>query len=347
MKTLSLSFLPSFLWILLLLVVLPLSTHAQDNIIEIKLGNSPSNSLTGKVREVTLIWSCHEKFTGLPVNCEVYQEVVGVKTPTECSAPDEAETVDKCNDGGHTAHAGDRPLGKLKNPADVISSPFKVLSMQFVNPDINMVVVDHEVPEVGGVMFVFGELVLPRGFHCEDLCYREDRWRAEGYVNVGERNLKQLSDPAPSDFYRKVRGGPPPVPGVDPLHFDAVAFAGSPFTLASIPILAQNYFLSSGGRLLSVNDMSLPKGGLFDIKGDWKPDHKSHREGNDADINRRDPTTSENLGDCDFDHALRLAVDRTLPPLKRADGELTALYCEDGTGNRHIDFKESLISLTE
>ncbi len=35
---------------------------------------------------------------------------------------------------------------------------------------------------------------------------------------------------------------------------------------------------------LWVNDMSLPAGGLFDINGNWKESHSSHREGKDVDI---------------------------------------------------------------
>ncbi|MDE0022539.1 MAG: penicillin-insensitive murein endopeptidase [Candidatus Poribacteria bacterium] len=39
-----------------------------------------------------------------------------------------------------------------------------------------------------------------------------------------------------------------------------------------------------GNDQLWVNDMSLPAGGLFDIRGNWKKSHSSHREGKDVDI---------------------------------------------------------------
>jgi murein endopeptidase len=37
-------------------------------------------------------------------------------------------------------------------------------------------------------------------------------------------------------------------------------------------------------QLLFINDMSLPYGGLFDVNGDWKTPHKTHRIGKSADI---------------------------------------------------------------
>jgi hypothetical protein len=35
---------------------------------------------------------------------------------------------------------------------------------------------------------------------------------------------------------------------------------------------------------LNINDISLERGGLFDIKGNWSPPHKTHREGRDTDV---------------------------------------------------------------
>ena len=39
------------------------------------------------------------------------------------------------------------------------------------------------------------------------------------------------------------------------------------------------------GDKLRLNDFSLVWGGLFDINNNWSTDHKSHRFGQDADIN--------------------------------------------------------------
>jgi hypothetical protein len=42
-----------------------------------------------------------------------------------------------------------------------------------------------------------------------------------------------------------------------------------------------------GGGELGVNDMSLEKGGLFDVSGKWRTPHSEHRDGKDADIDRK------------------------------------------------------------
>lgn len=104
-----------------------------------------------------------------------------------------------------------------------------------------------------------------------------------------------------------------------------------------LPLIAENYFVLSG-RLLSINDMSLIKGGLFDIDAQWTTPHSSHREGKDADINR------EGIG-CDQDRDLRTAVDQLLNKVKTSSGKLrSALLCEPcpSTGTdcrKHIDFE--------
>jgi hypothetical protein len=35
---------------------------------------------------------------------------------------------------------------------------------------------------------------------------------------------------------------------------------------------------------MRINDVSLPYGGLFDVNGDWRDPHVSHRSGKDVDI---------------------------------------------------------------
>ena len=54
--------------------------------------------------------------------------------------------------------------------------------------------------------------------------------------------------------------------------------------LAELLALYQQFY----GAGLYVNDMSLPKGGLFDISGHWVPAHQSHRRGIDVDMHIRD-----------------------------------------------------------
>lgn len=53
-----------------------------------------------------------------------------------------------------------------------------------------------------------------------------------------------------------------------------------------------------GGQYLKlgINDMSLPKGGLFDICNNWQPGHKSHRKGTSVDIDSTNTELFNNPG---------------------------------------------------
>lgn len=250
------------------------------------------------------------------------------------------------------------PPGKVKFDADEL--PFDKLAVKgntLATPPLTLAKVTHTVPQASGVLRITGFLTMPRigrtrWFCVTDQCFDFNGMVFDGTVDVRVRNLRQLRDPTPfpddgtlpppSALYEKSRRE-------DQNHLDEVAFAGTAFTLQTLPLIAEHYF-SSSGRILSVNDISLPKGGVFDLKLNWKggqrnPDgtltrfgHVEHREGNDVDINRRDPISGIEL-DCKPDHALRLAVDQFLEPQKRKDNRLTALLCESRGRNKHLDME--------
>ena len=83
-------------------------------------------------------------------------------------------------------------------------------------------------------------------------------------------------------------------------------------------------------RKLSINDLSLPNGGLFDLNGLWNTakGHDTHRHGNDADINRTDGGGV--LKNCEDDKKLKEAV-------SKIGAGIPTLLCESG-GRKHIDF---------
>jgi len=47
--------------------------------------------------------------------------------------------------------------------------------------------------------------------------------------------------------------------------------------------------------ILVINDISLPNGGLFDVKGNWQPEHSSHRNGRDVDVRTELPNEREGI----------------------------------------------------
>lgn len=60
--------------------------------------------------------------------------------------------------------------------------------------------------------------------------------------------------------------------------------------------IALNY-VQKGGEKIYINDMSLPYGGLFDIRGNWQSPHRTHRTGTNADVSGGGPGGSFMLPD--------------------------------------------------
>lgn len=211
------------------------------------------------------------------------------------------------------------------NPAPLVVEGFT--SPNSVQP---YAVVSHDLPIASGNISAEAHVQLPFLWVCVAGCYTRTSWFYDRTIDIGVRNLAVL--PNNQNLYLKVRGE-------DAFHLDEVAFYGAAITLQMLPLVAQDYLLLSG-ITLSANDMSLPKGGLFDIRGDWDTPHSSHREGRDADINR-------GVFDCFEDLELRTAVDQLLRRVTQSNGTTrSALLCEPcGRGpnaplcRKHIDFE--------
>ena len=76
----------------------------------------------------------------------------------------------------------------------------------------------------------------------------------------------------------------------DPYH--PKVHYGTPAMLQGIRELAKAFF-NEYNKKVEVNDMSLPKGGLFDLNGDWTIPHRTHRAGINADIQTRKMSETE------------------------------------------------------
>jgi murein endopeptidase len=137
-------------------------------------------------------------------------------------------------------------------------------------------------------------------------------------VDVSVPGLEQL--PADGENYQIVRGGTETHPQ---------GTYAKPETIETLLEIAKNYREISGSKL-SVNDLSLPAGGLFDIRDNWQTPHKSHREGIDADINRTNIEGEFTL--CEDDLDLKEAI-----KIVAAGAKFPRLYCEE-QGFKHIDF---------
>ena len=121
--------------------------------------------------------------------------------------------------------------------------------------------------------------------------------------------------------------------GSDPDHTESVAYAAAEITHTALKLIAAEY-LKRSGKFLSINDISLPMGGVYDDNQDWQNPHKEHRFGRDVDINQAGTP-------CKADLHLRAAVNKYLVKLsQKSNGDPrdfpSALLCEPG-GRKHID----------
>lgn len=239
---------------------------------------------------------CASASNGVFVNCSYDFKI------TELTQPN----ADVANNGGHTHTYSAHPLGKLNVIWPISGAPSTSLRGDTQN---NLVFFRHEIPQASGKIQTVMNLRVPPGWYTvspESCDASRSYWCTNTTVDVGVKNLKPLLD-VPS-LYHKVRK-----PNPDVNHTDAVAFYGTPSALSNLSSIADWYdFLVLGNTILSINDMSLVQGGVFDLGLNYvaKPPppslnaltgHKEHRTGESADINK-------NNGDCTKNKILLFSV---------------------------------------
>ena len=254
-------------------------------------------------------FSCVAVNTGRYLDCAVSQEITGLVDPA----------TDAANNGGHTHDYATHPVGTLSFLPSTAKS--RIVNGSTKN---SIGIIEHELPNVSSRILVKSSMTVPPGWFCVSPSYDAVTWRYEDTVDVGVDGLEYL--PASSDgAYTMVRGP-------DTMHTDANAVFGTLAAHARLAEIATAY-LDEAGRILSVNDMSLRRGGLFDKDGTWAPPHNKHRIGESADINRSGI-------DCQKDQELRDAVNWIVTYPANPSAKLRAhstLLCESG-GRKHIDF---------
>lgn len=304
------------------------SARADGYIKQSRFKKAPSTIPNGskKNEDIQIIkvgYGCFASYSGIPVNCRFRQELTGIRSPE----------TDTENNGGHS-HAENRPLTyqgralKVTNSTDLDSTPYGVMGFtkttSSFDPNWGWAYVEYEVPQASGIVVGESELKLTTNdWVCASNCYTRDSWRFADTYDIGVRPLWELPDPNPDDSYLKVRNS-------DDAHTNEVAYNGTLSTVLLLQVLGDAYKKHSG-RKISVNDMSLPRGGVFDISKNWNADHYTHHIGKDVDLNRD------------------VACDKNIP-LKKAMGKIAAVFnmklvCESGSicqaGEKckyHIDF---------
>lgn len=288
---------------------------------------TPLGNITPKSLFVTNI-ACIDVSNGHYTDCAFDIRINGLVQPDTAVA----------NNGGHSpaTHSGTRPVGDLQ-----IVFPTTGAKTQYVygQTNYNYVNVVHDMPEVSGKIETIYNLHVPPGWHTvyPESCNGDGTsWCFNTTVDVGVvTDLLPLADPQtnPGLPYIRVR---------KPLgHPDNVAYFGTINTLFLLNNIAISY--QDAGYLLSVNDMSLPRGGLFDVYAKYLTPHSYHRTGQSVDINK------DHNGDCLQNKILRITVDEEMPIQAGSKFANPKRYfpsrflCETGkqfgyTNNIHIDF---------
>lgn len=249
------------------------------------------------IRRQLNLYACYDYKDGRMqwVGCNVTQQIQGLIAG---------------QDGGHS-HSNDRPLTfhepkQLNNTWTRNDHPLltdgidRLPNEPFIasasTADTGGVLMfSYALPVVSGNVHYTGTFNSPWGSHPFNF-----------YKPIGVPGLKEIPD---LPYYIKKRSA-------DPLHADDKAYYLGSMAIEDLEKIA-TYYQKLTGQKLSLNDASLPKGGMFDVFGDWHLPHSSHRHGKDIDLNRHFPlpTGGEITTNCIKNKDLFKAVDRYLKKL--------------------------------
>lgn len=247
------------------------------------------------------------------LDCQFFFQVKGLLAPA----------TDNVNNGGHDHDYSGRPHSKGGKPLQLLGGAQPIGTYGAGGSTLQRgtgIILD--IPEVSGRLEVVAAMVAPEDYVCIRDCYTADTARWEGIYDIiyEPRRDEPLVEMPPGfgDGSYVLRRDP----DADSNHHDDVTFYGTGYAVQSLILLAQDLNLSTG-RVLSINDMSLLRGGLLDIEGNWKPGHTFHRTGQNADLNRE----SDLL--CGKDKVLQRLIDAKIPkPTARNGGRMeSAMVC--------------------
>lgn len=274
---------------------------------------------------------------GSPANCSFVMNINGLAA---FGFPEDELS------GGHS-HAAGRPFGQLRFGGTTGSQ----VNGQTAN---TQVVVEHLLPQVGGVIERRLDLFVPPGWRTVDphSCdATRSFWCFLHHLNVKvEQQLEARSGPncqplpPAGTMSCKLRAA-------DMNHTDAVAFYGTFSTQVLLSEVAHEFQRTNPqGLPLAANDISLISGGFFDLQLNWLGEerHSYHRTGTSVDISKRLGT-----GDCTQNTSLRAAVDLVMPvdprsPIATRTNRAGAsrFLCEEAPMNNiHVDFDQVQIQI--
>jgi hypothetical protein len=258
----------------------------------------PSNVEKNNVEEEEITVGCARADTGELLNCPVELE----QKFDLSDAPDwQHLRWTGGHEGGHLPHTGPTALGTL-TCKDLQRSQYGNRCFGFSNNgELKLTKV---MPEASGIIRFSGRVKKPLECpECEwvpDPTWRLDpndpsQVRAEAAFWVSVDGLVELPD---SDLWVKNSSSPGHI-----WDGKVQVFYATPEMIDKLSRLAEAYREEYKNRYgvpdarISFNDLSLPYGGLFDIQNNWQPDHRLHRLGRSADVNKSAPYMDKKLID--------------------------------------------------
>jgi len=314
---------------------------------------SDERSLATK-NDVKRMWLCYSLRTGrLSPDCPITLRMTGIGGPgvTDACMPDGngGFVPLSCGNGGHTHDETDRPLIFPNTeveypPAMPDNDP---LYVEGPSPSSFSDIASWGVSQFGGIYTFTSTMTAPMGSSfwtfSNGVLTKRPVLTAEGRVNVtvdGD-TLRELPDLP--QIYEKGRNQN----ATAVTHTDEVAFMTTLKARTALAAIGRS-FSNRTQALISYNDASLPKGGVFDLLAvhplggtdrPWQPPHSSHRGGLDIDVNH--PIG----GDCVTTTTVQDSVDDVLA--KDTDPRRlgrSALICETNNNNNyHIRTTELLV----
>ena len=274
-------------------------------------GQSPTIDFTDKSGKRSLqpefetdSLGCYDLYLGKLVDCKFSYQLMGIDTNTDpligvgqnpylALGPGQDPIY-----GGHEHDYGSHPFIYPDNAHGVVqylngvnesTQPLTVVG----HTGTGFAEFEFTVPQVAGALWVDVNILTFEGYICYVDCELHET------ISVGNRPFVQLAPlTAPDDRDYVVARNP------DTAHPDQFATWGTPYTIHAILSLAQIYNELSPNNtdVISVNDVSLINGGVFDIKVGqntcidpltrqpgvsctWIPPHVTHREGYTFDLN--------------------------------------------------------------
>lgn len=248
-----------------------------------------------QLEQLSLGYGCIDGRSGEPIQCRFELEKLGLAS----NQADDRVT------GGHHHDDPPRPMTGLYSRLDEEPDDEMRIVGWTVNegegaPYDEVHKIEYEIMEVSGEYLLDARLELMGGWVCLNWCWDRYTRRVRTHVRTGfdlhslECDYDHPGTPTPgacrsSDgAFLIIRGEQVTQ---EPAHKEAMHLR----RLAKARLLLYaSLYQSTYGEPLSINDLSLPIGGLFDLNGQWWAEgnssgngHYSHRDGRHADFNSR------------------------------------------------------------